>query len=122
MASTGSLQVVDNDLTIRAEGLPSGVFGYFLSSRGQGFVALVSGSQGNLCVGGGLAIGRHHGSIQLSSGAGVIEHLLDLTNMPTDNSSVSVAAGETWNFQCWFRDSNPNSTSNFSDGLSVQFE
>ncbi|MDF1839036.1 MAG: FG-GAP repeat protein, partial [Planctomycetota bacterium] len=121
MASSGSLVVADNDLTLRAENLPSGVFGYFLSSRGQGLVPIVSGSQGNLCVGGGLAIGRHHDSIQISSGAGVVEHLLDLTNMPTNNQSVPAAPGETWNFQCWYRDSNPASTSNFTDGLSVRF-
>ncbi len=122
MASSGSLVVADNDLTIRAQSLPIGVFGYFLSSRGQGFVAMVNGSQGNLCVGGGLAIARHRDSIQLSSGAGTIEYLLDLTNRPTNNQNVFVSPGETWNFQCWYRDVNPISTSNFSDGLSVQFE
>ncbi|MCP3916270.1 MAG: hypothetical protein GY711_12005 [bacterium] len=29
--------------------------------------------------------------------------------------------GETWNFQCWYRDNNPGPTSNFTDAVSVTF-
>ena len=36
--------------------------------------------------------------------------------------SSSVNAGETWNFTAWFRDVNPNQTSNFTDGLAIQFQ
>jgi len=36
---------------------------------------------------------------------------------------VSIAAGETWNFQAWFRDIGPlgQPQSNFSDGRSIAF-
>jgi hypothetical protein len=30
--------------------------------------------------------------------------------------------GDTWNFQCWFRDANPMTTSNFSDAIEVVLE
>ncbi|MCP3918813.1 MAG: VCBS repeat-containing protein [bacterium] len=33
----------------------------------------------------------------------------------------TLSAGETWNFQCWFRDLNPMLTSNLSDAVSVTF-
>ncbi|MFT7678549.1 MAG: hypothetical protein ACI8QC_002542, partial [Planctomycetota bacterium] len=45
---------------------------------------------------------------------------LDLLSFPA-SPSVAVVAGDTWNFQCWHRDQNPNTTSNFSEGRSVQF-
>ena len=32
---------------------------------------------------------------------------------------VAAQAGETWNFQVWFRD---GQTSNFTNGVSVQFQ
>jgi hypothetical protein len=35
---------------------------------------------------------------------------------------TSILAGETWNFQAWYRDLNPTNTSNFTDGLSVTFQ
>jgi hypothetical protein len=31
-------------------------------------------------------------------------------------------AGETWNFELWYRDNNPGPTSNFSDGLTITFQ
>jgi hypothetical protein len=36
---------------------------------------------------------------------------------------VQVLAGQTWNFQCWFRDAVGGvATSNFTDGLSILFQ
>ena len=46
---------------------------------------------------------------------------VDLNNLPRPNGTVAVQAGETWNFQCWYRDKNPGTTSNFTDGVSVLF-
>ena len=34
----------------------------------------------------------------------------------------AVQPGESWNFQCWHRDLNPNPTSNFSDAVTILFE
>ena len=48
---------------------------------------------------------------------------IDLTDIPTNTpGSQMVMAGETINFQCWYRDSNPATTSNFTDGLSIVFQ
>ncbi|MCP5023122.1 MAG: hypothetical protein GY930_15290 [bacterium] len=116
----GSLVVTDNAFSLRAQSLPAGVFGFFLGSMGHDFVVLVGGSQGTLCLGAGFGVERLRSSVSLSSASGVIVDALDLTTFPY--ASAPVAPGDTWNFQCWYRDRNPNSTSNFTDAISVQFE
>ena len=59
----------------------------------------------------------------MNTGAsGEFSLVLDLTAVPTPTGSVAVQAGETWYWQTWFRDQNPTSTSNFTDGLSVLFQ
>ena len=119
---TGTNVVADNDLTIGANNLPNNAFGFFLTSQAQGFVANPAGSSGNLCLGG--AIGRYvgPGQIQQAGSNGRIELALDLTMIPQPNGFVSVMAGETWNYQAWYRDAvSGMATSNFTDGLQVDF-
>lgn len=124
MSMSGSFLVSNNAFTLHATDLPTGQFGYFLNSVGQGYVANPGGSQGDLCLGGGAAMGRHNraGEVGFSGASGQISLTLDLNDMPAPGGSAAVMAGEQWNFQCWFRDQNPGSTSNFTDGLWVQFE
>ncbi len=124
MSMTGSVDVADNDFTLHASALPINQFGYFINSMGQGFVSMPGGSQGNLCLGGGHPLGRHNrpSEVGFSGVSGSIDLGVDLNNFPTSAGPHAVLAGETWNFQCWFRDSNPSSASNFTDGLSVLFE
>ncbi len=120
---TGSASVSQNNLALVAGDLPLNAFGFFLTSQAQGFVANPGGSQGNLCLGG--SIGRYVGPGQiLSSGAvGAFTLALDLTQTPTPTGLVAIAAGETWNFQAWHRDAVGGvATSNFTDGISVQFQ
>ena len=122
ISATGSTSVAANDVTLTAASLPTNAFGYFLTSLTQQVVVLPGGSQGNLCLGG--AIGRYvgPGQVQNSGATGSFSLALDLTATPTPNGLVAVAAGETWNFQAWHRDSvGGNATSNFTDGLSVSF-
>ncbi len=109
-----------NFVTLTAGQLPPNVFGYFLNSDVQGFTPVPPGSQGNLCLGGG--IGRHAKQVANTGAAGELVLDLDLTALPRPNGTHSVVAGETWNFQCWFRDKNPGPTSNFTDGLAVTFQ
>ena len=62
------------------------------------------------------------GQIKNSGGAGTFDLTLDLNLTPTPIGLVSIAAGETWNFQAWYRDAvGGAATSNFSDGLSIGF-
>jgi hypothetical protein len=88
----------------------------------QGFTGNPGGSQGNLCLSG--SIGRYvaTGQIKNSGSAGIFDLTLDLNQTPTPTGLVSVAAGETWNFQAWYRDAvGGSATSNFSDGLTISF-
>ncbi|MFT7679183.1 MAG: hypothetical protein ACI8QC_003183 [Planctomycetota bacterium] len=118
MSAFGSNVAADNNLMLRANGLPANQFGYFLGSMNQAFIVGPGGSQGDLCLGGTIA--RFTASIQNSGPLGVMQFQVDLTDIPL-SPSVPVLAGETWNFQAWFRDANPSATSNFTDGLSVDF-
>ena len=59
----------------------------------------------------------------MNSGAsGEFSLQIDLGNMPQPTGAVAAAAGETWNFQTWYRDLvGGMPTSNFTNGRSVQF-
>lgn len=107
-----------NDVRLDAVDLPPNRFGYFLVSNTQGFVTGPGGSQGNLCLGGN--IGRYASSVMNSGPTGTFSLALDLTSLPT-SPPQSVMTGDVWHFQTWFRDVNPTPTSNFTDGLSIQF-
>ncbi|MEZ6018013.1 MAG: hypothetical protein R3F49_23110 [Planctomycetota bacterium] len=123
ISGSGSAVRADNDLTLEARSLPNNSFGFFLTSRTQGMVANPGGSQGNLCLSG--AIGRYVGAGQIkNSGAvGQFSLLLDLAQTPTPTGLVSIAVGETWHFQAWYRDAiNGMATSNFTNGLQVLFQ
>lgn len=119
--ATGSTAVVDNDLTLSAEGLALNAFSFFIVSRTQGFVANPGGSTGNLCLAG--AVGRAVGGQIINSGAtGIVSVQANLTALPQPTGPVAVVVGETWNFQCWFRDAvGGAATSNFSDAVAVTF-
>ncbi|MCP3915416.1 MAG: hypothetical protein GY711_07665 [bacterium] len=109
----GSERVAADDLLLAAEGVPPGEFGYFLASRMQGFVN-PPGSAGILCLMGN--IGRYNQLRNLIQGPeGSIR--LQLASIPVNPPSM-VIVGDTWNFQCWFRD---GATSNFTDAVSVLF-
>lgn len=123
ISASGSAVVSNNSLTLRASTLPQLVFGLFLVSRDQDFVTNPGGSAGNLCLGG--MIGRYvgPGQVQNSGVAGTISLALDLSQIPQPNGFVSAAAGETWNFQAWYRDGNSAGvTSNFTTGLEITFQ
>ena len=121
--ASGSLTVGDNNMSLVASDLPTNSFGFYLTSRVQGFIQNPGGSQGNLCLSG--AIGRYvgPGQIQNSGGNGSFTLPLDLTQMPTPTGLVAAQAGETWNFTTWYRDAvGGSATSNFTDGVEVTFQ
>ncbi len=123
MIASGSTSVADNLLTLGCVSMPRLSFSFFITSLTQGFVANPNGSQGNLCVSG--AIGRFvgPGQIQQSNQAGEISLLIDLTQHPTPTGLVFVQAGQSWNYQAWYRDAVGGvATSNFSDGLRIMFQ
>jgi len=116
IAGSGSLEISDEELSLVASDVPPNRFGYFLMSQTQGFIPLFAGSQGNFCLGAPFI--RFAADGMLSSPSGKLTLLPDYDNLP--NGAV-FSAGDTWNFQAWFRDVNPTATSNTTNGLTVQF-
>ena len=117
----GSAVIADDDFRLLAFQLPNQAAGYFLCSQTQGFILNPGGSAGNLCLAGN--VGRVVGGQIVNSGAGGVASLaIDLTQQPTPTGPVTVTAGESWSFTTWYRDSAGGApTSNFSDGLEIQF-
>ncbi len=108
---------VDNDcITFDVMGLPPAQFGYFLTSATQGYVPLFGGSEGHLFL--ALPIIRFNGSILISDSMGMVSFSPSLNNLP---QGTVVLPGDTWSFQMWFRDTNPNPTSNTTNGLAITF-
>ena len=123
ISAAGSLVATDNNITLTASDMPTTAFGFFITSQGQASIAMPGGSAGTLCLGG--AIGRYVGAgqIQNTGSLGEFSLALDLTLHPQPTGFVTVAAGETWNFQAWFRDSvGGSATSNFTNGLELSFQ
>lgn len=114
--ASGSLAVSDNSLLLSAFQLPFNRFGYFLFSSQTGFVPGFGGGQGNLCLGSPLV--RFSGDVLASGSYGEMIFQPDLSNLP---QGQVFAAGETWYFQLWYRDVNPNQTSNASNGVALTF-
>lgn len=122
MAGSGSASVSNNDLVLEASNLPTNSFGFFLTSMTQGMVPQPGGSQGVLCLGGNIGRYVGAGQIQNSGNGGAFALGIDNSLTPTPTGFVSISAGETWNFQAWYRDAVGGvPTSNFTDGLTVTF-
>lgn len=118
----GSSLASANTLTLGCTNLPQFSFSFFIVSQAQGLVMNPGGSTGNLCLAG--SIGRYvgPGQIQQANLAGTTSLTLDLTAIPTPLGFVSVAPGDTWNFQACYRDSNSSgATSNFTNGFRIDF-
>ncbi|MEM9798819.1 MAG: hypothetical protein AAGA20_00750 [Planctomycetota bacterium] len=122
IAAAGSAVALSNQVELTVSSLPPSSFGFLIAGKVQGFTANPAGSAGNLCLSG--AIGRYvgPGEIRQADSAGLWRLAIDLTATPQPNGVVPVLAGETWNYQAWYRDSlNGTATSNFSPGLSIEY-
>ena len=113
ISALGFIASSTNDVTLTADQMPAGQFGYFLTSQTQGMFQ-PPGSSGFICL--GSNIGRYNGNV----GQGPSFSLqVDLTSMPV-NPPQAVQPGETWNFQAWYRDI--GGTNNFTDAVSITFQ
>ncbi|MCP3917714.1 MAG: hypothetical protein GY711_19390 [bacterium] len=110
----GCDELLFGQLRLRADNLPAGQFGYFIASRTQ---AQSPGPHGGVvCVGG--AVGRFNRPQDIVVGpTGSL--IVDLENIPIF-PPVAVQPGDTWNFQCWFRD--VAADSNYTDATSITFQ
>lgn len=121
IVATGSTIVAEDSLRLAAGRLPANTFGYFLCSRNAGYVPHAGGGQGTLCLGGN--IGRFNTSVSNSGAWGSFAIAVDLDQMPSPTGPVAAAAGETWHFQCWFRDAIGGvATSNFTHSVIVDLQ
>ena len=100
-----------------ARSLPRGELGYFLVSGSAGFVPFPGGSQGNLCLGG--KIGRFVSQVGVVDAAGRFSIEVDTSWLPT--LRVAIQPGDSWYFQAWHKDQNPQPTSNFTDAVSIKY-
>ncbi len=119
LAARGNLYVSENELRLEAWGMPQDQFGYFLVGSTQGLIP-IPGSQGSLCVSGLFGRFNGPGQILFSGSEGAFALDVNLSALPTFPASA-VQAGETWNFQAWYRDQNPGATSNFSAARETLF-
>lgn len=117
LSATGSVVAADNDVTLHAWDLPQNSFGFAIVSRTQGVVMGPTGLV--LCITGD--IGRYVGPAQImnSGTTGSFDIALDLTQVPTSTGFVPTMAGDTWNFQVWYRDV-PHSR--FTSGVKIVFQ
>ncbi len=135
LSAFGSTRVSDNDLTLEVTGLPpAGTVAFLFNSQGSNLVSIVNPvvggvpSAGTLCIGSTLGFGRHLGSDVFAGSGGTFNINLDLASVPFSGSSggststQAIQPGETWNWQCWYRDGDQQSgQSNMTDAISIQF-
>ncbi|MEM9382182.1 MAG: hypothetical protein AAGB93_19660 [Planctomycetota bacterium] len=120
-STSGSLSVAANDLVLRTRFLPPSSFGYYLCSESWTTPQPIVGSQGALCLTGSIGRLNRSGEILAADASGRVELAVDLTRLPQPNGTVAVVPGDTWHFQLWYRDANPQPTSNTSSALQLTF-
>ena len=107
---------------LRTTHMPTNVFGYYIAGTMGGVIQFPGGSQGYLCVSGVTARFNRVGEIKFSGSTGSFSFEMDPTSIPFANGTAPVMAGQSVNFQTWFRDTvSGSSTSNFSTAVSIPF-
>lgn len=125
LCTTGSPFVSDNDVNFDVTGLPLNIFGFFVVSKEIGFVNPID-SEGTLCIASN-SIGRYDEDILGSGAMGEFSFSPDLGQIPFAAGGqaffISAMAGDTLNFQAWYRDTNSmGNTSNFTDAVTITFQ
>ncbi|MEE8467386.1 MAG: CHRD domain-containing protein [Planctomycetota bacterium] len=117
LTTVGDFTAANDSLVFHASGVPPGKFGYLLVGQGT-VVVHPPGSEGAICLA-GSSLGRYPAQGLTADNAGGLGPFTpDILTLP--NNLGTALVGETWNFQCWFRD--VGNTSNFTDAVAVTFE
>ena len=116
MGFVGSKRIHSNNFTLSMDDAPPGQFAHFFYGPFEGQIPVASGV---LCVGAdSFGFRRLYPGGQIDP-SGRLEFPLDF---PSLLNQYTILPGQSLKFQCWFRDQmGGQSTSNFSDGLSVTF-
>ncbi len=110
---SGSASVSANDLLLFAGGCPPGKPAIFFYGPQQTQVPF---GNGQLCVAGGA----FRLSVVQVDPMGIAMHSLDVNDPPNPHGQIS--SGDTWNFQCWYRDPGGGGSGfNLSDALETTF-
>lgn len=119
IGQTGSTSIFANDFTLTATGASTDQPGLFFYGLNQ--IQLPFGD-GFRCVGsGGFGIYRLYPATPTDA-AGDTERLLDFDALPASSGPGMIEAGDTWNFQFWYRDPAAGASGfNLSDALEVGF-
>ena len=117
ITSGGSPSIGTNNFELLGRNVPAGVFGLFFYGPSQ---IQSSFGDGFRCVGG--MTHRLPPNVQADA-LGNVTKPVDFTAPPVNGGAGMISAGNTWNFQLWFRDPmGPGGTGfNLTDGLSVTF-
>ncbi|MCP5020608.1 MAG: hypothetical protein GY930_02430 [bacterium] len=124
LAISGSLHVSQKDILLSASNLPPGHIGYFLMSQSSESNYLPAPSQGLMCIGISTPIIRINTAPYVSwiGGSGEASFILPFDNLPDfAGLPTIILPGSTWNFQMWYRDTNPHTTSNTTNAARAQF-
>ena len=117
LTAYGSAELAQGNLTLYADRLPASQFGLFIAATSPG-QSTPPFSQGVLCLSGTI---HRIVDTPLFSGAGQMKTSIPLPQL-SETLPISVHAGETWHFQCWFRDANPGGTSNLTSSVAVTMQ
>jgi len=115
ISSDGSSSIAANDLVLEVDGLPPSVPGIFYYGPNQTQLPF---GEGWRCVSGSVTRLSPTWSDQL----GHLNRALDLASPPFSSGFGQVVAGESENFQFWYRDTMGGPSGfNLSDALEVEF-
>jgi FG-GAP repeat/FG-GAP-like repeat len=117
LTAWGRSKISDNTLELHAAHLPKNRLGFLLASMGRTELPFAGGGQGTLCLDGPAV----RFPMRTTGPSGTFVETVDLTQLP-GAPPVAVMPGETWYFQVWFTDENPDRTSNFTDAVSITFD
>ena len=117
--TAGSTSLAANDFSLYVSGAVPSVPGIFFYGGGQSSTPFGDGVR---CVAaGGLGIFRLNPA-QVISVFGDLSRPVDLTAPPAGSGAGQIQAGDTWNFQFWYRDVAAGGAGfNLSDAVSVTF-
>ena len=116
LAASGTGSLASSDLAFAASGLAAGQFGLFYTGRAQ---LVAPFGDGLRCVGAG-AESLHRFPVLQANAAGDIV-LADVFSSAQASFPGALSAGETWNFQTWYRDPGGpcGAAFNLSNALSI---
>lgn len=121
VCTTGSDVAADDDITFEVSALPPNTVGYFVVSQDVFVIVNPGGSSGTLCIA-SVNLGRYVGDILSTGATGAVSFSPSVTSIPLSGVGPAMA-GDSFNFQCWYRDTDDMGmpTSDFTDAVSIEF-